>query len=112
MLWNMFVGALDHVPLWVWLTITFAVAGVLYWFFAPIITVVWNLTPKPVKIALGAIGTGIGIYVYGRYSGARTARELEKQKQAAAVKDREKIHDEVKNLSDADLDKRYDKWVR
>lgn len=110
-MWTVLQAALDHVPLWVWLAIAFAAFGALYWFFAPVVAAVWALTPKPVKIALGAIAAGLGIFVYGRYQGARTARELQKQKEARAVQDRQEIHDEVKNLSDDDLDKRFDKWV-
>lgn len=110
--WTIVQAALDHVPLGVWLAIVFVTAGVVYFYAAPIINVIWAVTPNWLKIVLGVVGTGIGIYIYGRTQGAKTARELEKQRQVNAVRDREKIHEDVKNLSDTDLDKRFDKWVR
>lgn len=112
MLWNTVMSTLDHVPTFVWLIITFAVVGTVYYFFSPIITAIAAVTPTWVKVALGGLAALVLAFIYGRYRGAKTAQELEKQKQAAAVETRSKIDASTKNASDAELDERAGRWMR
>lgn len=111
MFFSLVQSALDRVPLSVWLVIALFVFAVVYWFAAPIINTLWAITPKPLKIALGALAGGLGIYIYGRTRGAANERELQKEKQKDAVQKRTEIDHDVKSLDDAELDKRFDKWV-
>lgn len=106
------ISLMDHVPTWIYLIIVFVVAGVVFYFFSPIITAIAAVMPNWMKIALGAVAGLIAAFVYGRYRGAKTARELEAQKQAKAVETRSKIDASVKNATDAELDKRADRWMR
>jgi membrane protein implicated in regulation of membrane protease activity len=108
----MFMSLIDQVPTWIYLTVVFVVAGVVFYFFSPIITAIAAVMPNWMKIALGAVASLVAAFVYGRYRGAKTARELETQKQEKAVQTRSKINESVKNATDAELDKRADRWMR
>lgn len=103
---------LDQVPTWVWLLVTALGAGALFYFFSPLIMAVSAITPKPVKIALGAIAAGVAAFMYGRYRGNKTAKELEAERDKQAVEKRSEINASVKNATDAELDKRADRWMR
>lgn len=103
---------LDHVPPWVWLIAGLGGFGVLWFYFSPIIIAIWNLTPKPIRIALGAVGALIAAVMWGRYRGAKDEREAQKKREAGAVDTRSKINEDVKKSSDADIDKRLSRWMR
>lgn len=111
-MWTTLMWILGYVPLWVWAVVFFAGFGALYFYFGPIITLIWNWTPRWLKLTIGGALSLLAAVAYGRYQGAKTEREMQKHREENAVQDRKEIHDEVKNLSNADLDKRFDKWVR
>jgi hypothetical protein len=106
----------DHfvnmIPLWVYITIAVLAAGALFYFFSPILIPIWAAMPKPLKIALGALGAILAAFVGGRYAGAKTERDLRKQQDASAIKNREEVNREVNNLDRPAVDKRIDKWMR
>ena len=108
----MLQSALDHVPLWVWLVLAAAAAGAIFYFFSPVLIPLWNLTPKSIKIALGAIGAGIAAYLAGRQAGSRNERDLQKERDRRADDKGRQVRNEVENLNRTDLDKRASRWMR
>jgi hypothetical protein len=107
----LFHWLIDQVPFYVWAIIALGGFGALMWFFYPVLMPLWNALPGPVKAGILLIVTAIGGVLYGRYKGAKDERDMQQKRDANAIQDRENIHNEVKNLSDDDLDKRFDKWV-
>lgn len=105
-------SVINMIPLWVYITVAVLAAGALFYFFSPVLIPIWAAMPKPLKIALGALGAILAAFVGGRYAGAKTERDLRKQNDAAAIKNREEINREVSNLDRPAVDKRLDKWMR
>lgn len=103
---------LDHVPLWVWITMALAAAGAVFYFFSPVLVPLWAITPRPVKIALAGIGAALAIFIAGRRAGSQNERGIQKEKDARATKLGRDTKDEVRNLDPATRDKRIDRWLR
>lgn len=103
---------LNHTPPWIWVVAALAIAGTLWFYFSPIIIGVWNLTPKPVRIALAAIASlGLAI-VYGRYKGSKDERDAQREREARARDTRNEINEDVNKATDDQLDRRLDRWMR
>ncbi len=109
MLWSWIV---DQIPLWAYVVVAVLVAGTLFYFFSPILVPLWNMTPRPVKYAIGVMMAIASAFVYGRNKGSSDAKEMERRRAADAIKTRAKIDEEVHNRSDTDLDKSASKWMR
>jgi len=103
---------LDHVSPWVWVIVGLGIAGTLWFYFSPIIITLWNLTPRPIRIAIGAIAALIAAVIYGRHRGAQDERDAQQKREAGAVDTRRKIDEDVEKSSDADVDKRLSRWMR
>ena len=100
--------AFNFVPWWMW-PVGLLVAAIVTWqFWAPI----WALLPRPVKVALAAVGAVSVAYIAGRNRGSKDERDQRAKKDARAVQTRKETDDEVRNLPDADVDRRLDKWMR
>ncbi len=62
---------------------------------------------------LGVIlSAGIAIFLKGRSIGSATEKAKQQANELKAVQTAKEIQNEVDGLNDADLDKRYSKWVR
>lgn len=107
-----FWWVIGHVPLTVWLVVTFVIVAVLYAFFGPIINAVLAITPRWVKVVLGGIFALVAAVAYGRYQGAKTEREIQKKREAGAVQKRKQINEKVHNLPDDRVDRELDRWMR
>lgn len=99
------------IPWWVWALCAVAalVAIILY---APWVVALWQRLPSSVRWALSLIGTLGLAFLAGRNRGAKDMRDQQARRDAQAVAKRKEIDDAVDNLGDADLDERYDRWVR
>lgn len=107
--WNFI---LDHTPVWVWLVILFGGTGALFYFFSPILVPLWNITPKWIKVVLAFILSVTLAALAGRYKGRKDADDERKKNDAAAIKNREDVHNEVQNLDPSERRKQLNKWVR
>ena len=103
---------IDHTPIWVWLVMLFGFAGAMFYFFSPILVPLWNMTPRWIKVLGGAILSVILAALAGRYKGRKDAEEEQRRRDAQALENRNKVHDEIQKLSPDDRRKRLDGWVR
>jgi membrane protein implicated in regulation of membrane protease activity len=103
---------IDHIPVWVYVVIIIGGTGALFYFFSPILVPLWNLTPRWVKVAGGAILSVILAALAGRYRGRKDAEEEQKKRDAEAIANRNKVNEDVEKLSPTDQRKRLDGWVR
>ncbi|WP_194474510.1 hypothetical protein [Bradyrhizobium sp. CCBAU 51753] len=103
----------DHIPLWVWLTIAAAGAGATFYFFSPILLPIWAALPAPVRVALIGVGAALLAFLGGRYRGRANAEEEERRRNADALAKRTEVDREVSNLSDKQAEDRLrDRWSR
>lgn len=103
---------LDHVPWWVWFTLTTAGVGAAFYFFHPILIPLWLAIPLPVRVGLIGLGAAIMAYFAGRNKGAQNADELRKQRDAEAIQTRLNVYREVANLDRPAVDERLAPWMR
>lgn len=101
-IWNSIV---DNIPWWVYLVGVIVAAALTYQFWAPI----WALLPKPVKIALGAVGAVFVAYIAGRNRGAANARARDKDRADNAVRNRNEVNQRVQNMTPKQVDEELDK---
>lgn len=109
MFWDWII---DHIPVWVYVVVIVLGTGALFYFFSPILVPLWNLTPRWVKVAGGAVLSVILAALAGRYKGRKDAEEEQRRRDAEAIETRKKVDDEVSHLSPDDRRKRLDGWVR
>lgn len=102
MIWNSIV---DNIPWWVYVVGALVALGLTYQFWAP----VWALLPKPLKIALGAIGTVFVAYIAGRNRGAANARAADKERTNQALQRRADVNQRVDAMKPSEVDKELDK---
>lgn len=102
----------DQIPLWVYVAVAIPMIGGAFYFASPILVPLWNLTPRWVKVAGGVILAIGSAFVLGRNKGARDAKEMQREANQRAERNRVEKHDEVGKLHGPDLDKRLDKWMR
>ena len=100
--------AFNYVPWWVWLVAVLVGLGLTIQFWAPI----WAALPKPVKVALAALGAVAVAYIAGRNRGAKDERDQRAKADARALQTRKETDDEVHNLPADDLDRRLGRWMR
>ena len=102
---------LSLIPWWVWaaLVVVLMAAAMLY---APWVVALWARLPAWFRNGLVLIGTLGLAYLAGRNRGAADMKADQAKRDAQAVETRKEINNEVGALSDDDLDKRYDRWVR
>lgn len=99
---------LDYVPYWAWIII----AGVLLIATYPLWSTIWLVIPKPVKIALAAIGAVAVAYLAGRNRGVSNEQQRQKDADAKAVKRRLDTNEEVGKLDPGTRDKQLGGWMR
>lgn len=110
MIWN---AIIDHIPLWVWLVISFGGVGALLYFFSPILIPIWRMLPTPVKGVLIALATGLLAYLGGRYKGRANAEEQERRRNAEAQQKRVEVDRDVAGKTGTQVDKDLrDRWSR
>ena len=102
----------DHIPLWVWLTVSGCAVAVVLYFFSPVLLPIWRMIPLPVRVGLIGAFAAVMAYLAGRRTGRQNADEERKRNDAQAIQNREKTHDEIQKLSPSDRRKRLDGWVR
>lgn len=99
---------------WLWLLMGGG-AGVAAFFvpaILPALTAIWNALPSWARTALLAAGTlGASMLVAWSYGYRQRAAE-EKARRANAAARRKEIDNEVGRLSDRDLDRELDRWMR
>lgn len=109
-IWNSIV---DHIPLWGWFVIFGVPAGVLLYFFYPILLPIWNLLPTWLKAVLIGIGAAILAFLGGRYKGRANAEEEERRRNAEALQKRTEVDSAVDRLGTGEAEKRLrDRWSR
>lgn len=105
----------DYIPWYVWLFVLGGGGGVVLALipgaFAAL-TGIWTLLPPKARWALAGIGTLFGVYIAGRYRGARNERDKNKDRADNAVRNRLEVDREVSKLNptqvDAELNKHGD----
>lgn len=100
----------NSVPWWVPIIVVIVLL-VLFWdFIAPI----WTLIPKPIKWALGFIGSIALAVQYGRNRGQQSERDHLDELNKEAIQRRDTIDADVKNMSDTDVDRDLERngWMR
>lgn len=106
---------LDQVPFWVWIAIGTGGMGALV-VFVPgalaFIVGIWNMMPKPVKIAIGAIVGAVSLYLAGRNKGHADAAAEQEKRNAQGEAKRENINREVEQMDRPTVDKRLDPYYR
>jgi hypothetical protein len=70
------------------------------------------LLPRSMKVAPTAVVAVLVAYIAGRNRGSKDERVHRAKKDARAVQTRKETDNEVRNLPDADVDRRLDKWMR
>lgn len=101
-----------QIPFWVYITVALLFAAAMFYFLSPVLVPLWALTPRWVKIALGFVGSLLGTYLFALNRGSRAEREMQRQKEAKANEHREDNDRKIRNTSDSDLNKRFNKWLR
>lgn len=99
------------IPWWVWAALAAVLLAVAL-LYAPWIVALWARLPSWFRRVVVLVGTLGLAYIAGRNRGAHDVQEAQNKANARANEIRKEVDDEVSNLSDADLDKRYDRWVR
>lgn len=54
----------------------------------------------------------VGAFLKGRAAGKAVMREEQERQKARAIENKRKLDDEIDDLAPADLDHRFDRWVR
>jgi hypothetical protein len=103
---------LDHIPLWLSLTICGAIAIVALYFASPILIPLWRALPTPVRRALEIILALIIAVLAGRYKGAKDERDAAAKRDAQALQNRTEVDHEVSNLSAKDTKDQLSRWNR
>lgn len=99
---------IDATPTWLW------AVGLLFGFAASfrVWSPIWGLLPPAVRIAIIALITTAGAYLAGRHRGAANEKARQEKSRAAAASKRQEIDNEVDALSDSDVARRLDRWMR
>jgi membrane protein implicated in regulation of membrane protease activity len=104
---------LDHIPLWLSLTVGGIVTIVTLYFFSPILIPLWGMLPKPVKIVLEAALAVVVALLAGRYKGAKDERDKQAAREAGAIQKRTEVDHEVSTLPNKQVaDRLRDNWSR
>lgn len=104
---------IDHIPMWVWLTVSGCALGAALYFFSPILIPLWRVLPGPVKALLIALATAAIAFLGGRYRGRANAEEEERQRNAEALQKRAQVQNETDKMSDKEVgDDLRDRWTR
>lgn len=72
----------------------------------------WSKVSYYVAIAAAVVAFLFFVWLQGSQSAKRAYREKRERARQKAIKTQREIADEVRNRSDADLDRRLDKWMR
>lgn len=107
-----FSWLLDHIPLWLSLTICGVIAAVALYFASPIIIPIWRALPTPIKRVLEVALAVLIAVLAGRYKGAKDERDAAARRNAQAIQNRSEVDHEVSNLSDKATKERLDRWNR
>ncbi|MDB5733240.1 MAG: hypothetical protein JWQ03_3135 [Variovorax sp.] len=100
--------AFNYVPWWVWFVAVLLALGFTIQFWLPI----WAVTPRWLKVTLGAIGAILAAYFAGRNRGSKDERDQRARTDARTIQTRTETDHEINNLSPSDTDKRLDRWSR
>jgi hypothetical protein len=102
---------IDHIPIWAWVVATLALAGVAWFYLGGVLLPIWNLMPKPLKIAIGGTLAAIGFYLGGRYRGRANAEEEDRRRNAEALQKRKEVDDAVSKLPPGEAESRLrNRW--
>lgn len=110
--WSIATTILDHIPLWLSITICGAIAIVALYFASPILIPLWRMLPKPVQVFLGGLLAVTVAVLAGRYKGAKDERDKAAMRDAQALRNRTEVDHEVGNLSPKDTANKLDRWRR
>lgn len=102
----------DHIPLWVWITVVVVMVGAAFYFLSPILVPLWNVTPRWVKLVLGFVLSLLAAIAGGRYKGAKDERDMEARRNAEALQTRVKVDHDVDKLTKSETDERLANWYR
>lgn len=102
---------IDNTPWWVYMLILGGGGGALLAFVPGVLALlvsIWSMMPTKLKIAVGAVIAFIGVYLGGRYRGARNERDKTAAQDARATNVARETKDEVGKLSTSEVDKRLE----
>lgn len=109
----MFDWIVDHIPIWGWVLIIGLPVLVAFYFASPVLIPLWNITPRWLKLLLGAIGAVFLAFMGGRYRGHANAEEEERRRNAEALRKRQEVENETSKMSGGEIDKKLrDRWSR
>lgn len=103
---------IDHIPLWVWITVFAAVVLAAFYFASPVLIPLWKITPRWVKITLTFVGAVVLAILGGRYKGRQDAEEEQRRRDNEALQRRTEIDHDIEKLDRPATDKRLDRWMR
>jgi hypothetical protein len=99
---------INAVPVWVWLVIAAVALALTAQFWMPI----WLVLPRWLKATILGTGAILAAYGFGRNKGFRDEQVRRDRANARAVETRKEVDDEVRNDSDAAVDRKLDRWMR
>jgi membrane protein implicated in regulation of membrane protease activity len=110
MIWDFIV---DHTPVWVYIVVGGAGIGAAFWFASPVLVPLWNITPKWIKVVLAFVVSVALAALAGRYRGRKDAEDLEKKREADALRKRQEVDNEIGKMGGSEVDKKLrDRWSR
>lgn len=77
-----------------------------------LLKLLWSKVGGYLAAAGGVLAFVVGVFLYGRREGARSAEAAQARKNAAIVKKARGVENEVDGLSGDDIDDRLGEWMR
>lgn len=99
---------IDWIPWWLWGVGAIVALTATSSLWLPL----WAWTPNWIKIALGAMGGAILIYLKGRSDKGADQKLADAKRDADAQRVRTGIDNEVRNKPKPDLDREHNRWLR
>lgn len=107
-----FSWILDHIPLWLYVTVGGLGAAAAFYFLSPVLVPLWAITPKPIKWALGFVVAIVGAVLAGRYKGAKDERDRQARRDAEALQNRVRVDHEVDRKDAPAVHTDLNRWNR
>lgn len=108
----MFSSIIDYVPWWVWTGLALGGGGAAI-FFIPgalaLVTTIYNLLPKSIRLAFSAVVAVLVAYLAGRNRGSANERDKNKDRADNAVRNRLEVENKIGKLTPSQVDHELDR---